>query len=229
MNKLFLSIVIFLLGACSGLQVEITSQLEKRVPNIIENAMDVDTKTDLQEKDNEDTIQKLIENAEADTLGDEYRYFPIAQKIVRNQAPVYDAPNNGKMLRVLNKDSKVFIFDRKNNWERITIENDSPQWIDSKYLCSNETCHKVHEQRARSRVIVKNTDRNISSVRKLNELKTSNQKLNAVSKSSKNYSKNKSDNIYGNSCSCAVVDYCVGPRGGHYCITSGGNKRYLPR
>ncbi|MBP4817884.1 SH3 domain-containing protein, partial [Acinetobacter baumannii] len=24
-------------------------------------------------------------------------------------------------------------------------------------------------------------------------------------------------------------DYCVGPRGGHYCITSGGNKRYKPR
>ncbi|MCF4159934.1 SH3 domain-containing protein, partial [Acinetobacter baumannii] len=23
--------------------------------------------------------------------------------------------------------------------------------------------------------------------------------------------------------------YCVGPRGGHYCITSGGNKRYKPR
>ncbi|WP_342030844.1 hypothetical protein [Acinetobacter baumannii] len=31
---------------------------------------------------------------------------------------------------------------------------------------------------------------------------------------------------YDSDCSCAVVDYCVGPRGGHYCITSGGNKRY---
>jgi len=30
---------------------------------------------------------------------------------------------------------------------------------------------------------------------------------------------------------CVCVDgfYCIGPRGGHYCYTSGGNKRYLPR
>lgn len=30
-------------------------------------------------------------------------------------------------------------------------------------------------------------------------------------------------------CRCSVVDYCVGPRGGHFCITSGGNKRYIRR
>ena len=29
------------------------------------------------------------------------------------------------------------------------------------------------------------------------------------------------------SCGCSGRNYCVGPRGGHYCITSGGNKRYL--
>jgi len=27
-------------------------------------------------------------------------------------------------------------------------------------------------------------------------------------------------------CSCRSGKVCVGPRGGHYCFTSGGNKRY---
>lgn len=31
------------------------------------------------------------------------------------------------------------------------------------------------------------------------------------------------------SCVCVSGTYCVGPRGGHYCYTSGGNKRYLKR
>lgn len=30
----------------------------------------------------------------------------------------------------------------------------------------------------------------------------------------------------GGSCSCSSGRVCVGPRGGRYCITSGGNKRY---
>ncbi len=28
-------------------------------------------------------------------------------------------------------------------------------------------------------------------------------------------------------CSCSSAKVCVGPRGGRYCITSGGNKRYV--
>ena len=30
----------------------------------------------------------------------------------------------------------------------------------------------------------------------------------------------------GGGCSCGARHVCVGPRGGRYCITSGGNKRY---
>jgi|GEM_PF-1934653 len=33
----------------------------------------------------------------------------------------------------------------------------------------------------------------------------------------------------GENCVCVDGFYCIGPRGGHYCYTSGGNKRYLPR
>jgi hypothetical protein len=30
----------------------------------------------------------------------------------------------------------------------------------------------------------------------------------------------------GSSCPCSGGHVCIGPRGGRYCITSGGNKRY---
>ncbi|WP_428992294.1 SH3 domain-containing protein [Pseudoxanthomonas suwonensis] len=31
---------------------------------------------------------------------------------------------------------------------------------------------------------------------------------------------------YGSGCPCSGSTNCIGPRGGRYCITSGGNKRY---
>lgn len=31
---------------------------------------------------------------------------------------------------------------------------------------------------------------------------------------------------FGSSCPCSSGNVCIGPRGGRYCITSGGNKRY---
>jgi uncharacterized protein YgiM (DUF1202 family) len=31
---------------------------------------------------------------------------------------------------------------------------------------------------------------------------------------------------YGGNCPCSGRNVCIGPRGGRYCITSGGNKRY---
>ena len=31
---------------------------------------------------------------------------------------------------------------------------------------------------------------------------------------------------YGGACPCSGRNVCIGPRGGRYCITSGGNKRY---
>ncbi|MGF6329349.1 hypothetical protein ABH909_002227 [Pseudomonas sp. BS3782 TE3695] len=36
----------------------------------------------------------------------------------------------------------------------------------------------------------------------------------------------KSTPDYGSSCACSSGSVCIGPRGGRYCITSGGNKRY---
>jgi hypothetical protein len=39
-------------------------------------------------------------------------------------------------------------------------------------------------------------------------------------------SRSKRSNIVGGTCPCSGSNVCIGPRGGRYCITSGGNKRY---
>lgn len=44
--------------------------------------------------------------------------------------------------------------------------------------------------------------------------------------SSRRSNTNRSQGLYGSTCPCSGNSVCVGPRGGRYCITSGGNKRY---
>lgn len=47
-------------------------------------------------------------------------------------------------------------------------------------------------------------------------------------KSAKRSKSSRSSGAYGSggSCPCSGGSVCIGPRGGRYCITSGGNKRY---
>jgi hypothetical protein len=47
-------------------------------------------------------------------------------------------------------------------------------------------------------------------------------------RSSSGRSRSRSRGLYdgGGSCPCSGSNICIGPRGGRYCITSGGNKRY---
>jgi SH3-like domain-containing protein len=51
----------------------------------------------------------------------------------------------------------------------------------------------------------------------------------AYSRSSSSSTKRRSSTRYdysGGTCPCSGSNVCIGPRGGRYCITSGGNKRY---
>lgn len=56
---------------------------------------------------------------------------------------------------------------------------------------------------------------------------SSTRKASTRKKSSARKRKKKSGGGYsGSSCPCSGGSVCIGPRGGRYCITSGGNKRY---
>ncbi|EOQ68844.1 SH3 domain-containing protein [Acinetobacter pittii] len=121
-----------------------------------------------------------------------------------NTLNIRDKPN-GSVVAKLGRGEKVDIYEKKGNWVRISLSSSSPQWVSTKLLCETDGCFK---QKSRS-----TTSNNYQAL-----------------KSNPHHSERKQKKTYYDSdCSCAVVDYCVGPRGGHYCITSGGNKRYKPR
>ncbi|MEJ7581583.1 SH3 domain-containing protein [Acinetobacter baumannii] len=121
-----------------------------------------------------------------------------------NSLNIRDKPN-GHVVGKLGLGEKVDIYETKGNWARISLNSSSPQWLSTKLLCETDGCFK---QKSRS-----TTSNNYQAL-----------------KSHPHHSERKQKKTYYDSdCSCAVVDYCVGPRGGHYCITSGGNKRYKPR
>ena len=121
-----------------------------------------------------------------------------------NSLNIRDKPN-GHVVGKLGRGEKVDIYETKGNWARISLNSSSPQWLSTKLLCETDGCFK---QKSRS-----TTSNNYQAL-----------------KSHPHHSERKQKKTYYDSdCSCAVVDYCVGPRGGHYCITSGGNKRYKHR
>ncbi|MGQ1692034.1 SH3 domain-containing protein [Acinetobacter baumannii] len=121
-----------------------------------------------------------------------------------NSLNIRDKPN-GHIVGKLGRGEKVDIYETRGNWARISLNSSSPQWLSTKLLCETDGCFK---QKSRS-----TTSNNYQAL-----------------KSHPHHSERKQKKTYYDSdCSCAVVDYCVGPRGGHYCITSGGNKRYKPR
>ncbi|MFX6085790.1 SH3 domain-containing protein [Acinetobacter baumannii] len=121
-----------------------------------------------------------------------------------NSLNIREKPN-GHVVGKLGRGEKVDIYETKGNWACISLNSSSPQWLSTKLLCETDGCFK---QKSRS-----TTSNNYQAL-----------------KSHPHHSERKQKKTYYDSdCSCAVVDYCVGPRGGHYCITSGGNKRYKPR
>lgn len=50
--------------------------------------------------------------------------------------------------------------------------------------------------------------------------------LSSRKKKSSSSRRGRSSGSYGGACPCSGGNVCIGPRGGRYCITSGGNKRY---
>lgn len=131
-------------------------------------------------------------------------YNPIAQKYVKAiKLNVRNAPINGKIVDSLKQGQSVLIYDRIGVWERISKENQQPRWVSSSLLCSGKGCYADSSANfVKSRSTTSSTKSTTSKLKKT------------------------TSNSYGSSCPCFSNTNCIGPRGGRYCITSGGNKRY---
>jgi SH3-like domain-containing protein len=153
-------------------------------------------------------FNSLQDSQTVDSSKDEF--YPIAHKYVNTEKiNIRNAPVDGRIIGYLKRGKQVLIYDRKGEWERISKENETPKWVSSKLLCTGSSCYINTVQSSHS---------SYSSKLPLNTNRTS-------SFTSGNRAKS-SAGLSSGSCPCSGVSNCVGPRGGIYCITSGGNKRY---
>ncbi|WP_394260692.1 SH3 domain-containing protein [Moraxella boevrei] len=124
---------------------------------------------------------------------------------------VRNEPISGQVVEQLKRGEPVEIYTRSDNWVNISNNPTMPKWISSNYLCDYEDCYldSSFGQYSQPKDIVSYVN-STPSTKKVSK---------KTSKSTQSYS-------YGGSCPCSGVFNCTGSRGGQYCITSGGNKRY---
>ncbi|WP_434589370.1 SH3 domain-containing protein [Pseudomonas sp. R4-83] len=117
---------------------------------------------------------------------------PADQYVSTDKLNIRDQPG-GKVISRLQRGDKVQVFEKRNEWVRISIDGQPARWLSSKSLCSGSDCY-------------------VAPVPK--PARAAPQPVRSPATE------------YGSSCSCSSGSVCIGPRGGRYCITSGGKKRY---
>lgn len=128
---------------------------------------------------------------------------PVKVKYVNTSTLKVRAAPDGRLLETLSGGTPVKVYEQKNSWSRISPASENARWVSSNYLCESAGCY------------VKKTTPTSSSV---------SQKLRSEYQPSP--TRRQSGTQYSSSCPCSSGMVCTGPRGGRYCITSGGNKRY---
>ncbi|WP_434581266.1 SH3 domain-containing protein [Pseudomonas sp. Z1-6] len=120
---------------------------------------------------------------------------PVDQFVNADRLNLRNQPG-GKVISTLKRGDRVQVFEKKNDWVRISVDGQPAKWLSSKSLCDGANCYAVSKPQPvrQARPAPQPTPRQTPS--------------------------------YGSSCPCSSGNVCIGPRGGRYCITSGGNKRY---
>lgn len=118
---------------------------------------------------------------------------------VRSLALNLRASPNGRVIGKLAQGAAVDVHLRQDGWSRISADGEPERWVSSANLCSGINCYEPK---------ISPAPRMSSQPAKVSQ---------GARRSSYDYSDN---------CPCSTSRNCFGPRGGRYCITSGGNKRY---
>ncbi|WP_167334333.1 SH3 domain-containing protein [Moraxella bovoculi] len=129
---------------------------------------------------------------------------------------VRDFPIDGEVIGQLSRGDSVDIYESSDDrtWSNISDDEYYPMWVSNRYLCSGDGCYQVNNPFLNNR-----TERQLRSV---NSPKPSARNLSSTSRTQKKTT----TYFYGGSCPCSGSYNCTGPRGGTYCYTNSGKKRY---
>lgn len=116
----------------------------------------------------------------------------VDQYVSTDKLNIRDQPG-GKIISKLSRGAKVQVFEKRDDWVRISVDGQPAKWLSSKSLCTGSNCYTASKP--------KQSPSPVQPIRRQAP-------------------------EYGSSCPCSSEHVCIGPRGGRYCITSGGNKRY---
>ena len=119
------------------------------------------------------------------------------------------ATPDGVVLDRIRQGTEVEVHARSGNWLRISAGNLPPRWIHSSMLCTTPNCWLISSPPLRG-----------------NSYAPSGSSRPTPTRHSRPSSAPRSNFNNNSLCPCSGSHVCIGPRGGRYCITSGGNKRY---
>lgn len=140
-------------------------------------------------------------------------------------ANIRSAPD-GEVIGNLERGSAVDVHDHDGQWSRVSADYDVPEWIHASLLCSDAFCSE--RVRADSPDIRRPLQSN--AYRATTQSSSRARSRQAASRPSTagtgKRARRARSNYSSGSCPCSGYANCTGPRGGQYCITSGGNKRY---
>lgn len=133
---------------------------------------------------------------------------------------VRDAPN-GNIVDKLTRGQTVWVYESSGDKKWVRISQNKAQWVWFNSLCDSVFCYIKND--------VDDTDDFdetwYTTTRTQSQSKSKIKKTGKKQKSTASYTYS-SPSYSGGSCPCSSSYSCVGPRGGKYCYTSGGNKRY---
>jgi hypothetical protein len=124
----------------------------------------------------------------------------IAKYIGADRLNVRSTPK-GKVISSLQRGVPVRVYEELAGWSRISQAGEIAKWVSSGSLCDTSDCWARRSTPSAQSAPAP-------------RLYTPPPVQRSVPSS------------YSSSCPCSSGSVCIGPRGGRYCITSGGNKRY---
>ena len=107
---------------------------------------------------------------------------------------------NGIIKGNLNRGERVPVYEQQGTWARISRLSEPQRWVSLRSLCVEVGCSATKPKRSPNTTAAR------------------------ADYSPRTYAPRNS--FSSGSCPCSGSYNCTGPRGGQYCITSGGNKRY---
>lgn len=112
---------------------------------------------------------------------------------------VRGAPDGSAVLvRKLTRGAEIKVYALETSWARISQDGRAGEWVSRRYICEARLCW----------------------------LKAAAPSTRVSSGAAPSYSAPRRSGGSSAGCPCSGSNNCFGPRGGRYCITSGGNKRY---